>query len=126
MASMLPKTVDARHVVSHWLARARQSGTPDVYTDKRQDARYTWAACLEVMVVDRSGRQSRFFATGRDICEEGIGIFCWRHLEPGLLAWLRLPSRDEQEPWVRARVRHSTAATGGYYTGVTFLVEHKE
>lgn len=126
IAGTQPKTDNVRGIIASWLVQARQSGDADIYSGKRQDARYTWSVCLEVTVRSGSGLESRFLATGRDVSEEGMGIFCWRRLEPGTVAWVRLPSQDEQSPWVPAKVKHSTATTGGYYTGVTFLFESNQ
>jgi len=117
---------NARGIVASWLVQARKSGEADIYSGRRQDARYTWSVCLEIMARSGTGLESRFLATGRDVSEEGMGIFCWRRLEPGTVAWIRLPSKDEQSPWVPAKVKHSTATTGGYYTGVTFLFESNQ
>jgi hypothetical protein len=123
IAETQPQTDSVRGIIASWLAQARKSGEGDIYSGKRQDVRYTWSVCLEMTARSSTGLESRFLATARDVSEEGMGIFCWRRLEPGTVAWVRLPSKDEQSSWVPAKVKHSTATTGGYYTGVMFSFE---
>ena len=114
-----------RAIIASWVQQARGSGDTDVYPGKREKLRCTWAVPFEVMVVGSGGSQRTFYATGRDISEQGLGMFTREQLERGSVVRIRLAEEGQKGPWVPARVAHCTQTVGGYRTGLTFLSDEE-
>jgi hypothetical protein len=108
-------TSDARRIVQSWLKEARCFGERDSYEAKRGHPRYTWNRTMELQVED-----TMVYVRSRDICETGIGLVCRGVFKEGAAVRIR---RNEDDPWVPARVAHVTQTLGAYKVGVELQFE---
>jgi hypothetical protein len=109
------KTPDVREIVENWLEEARLFGEPDNHDIKRSCRRYAWHRPMEL----RAGKRI-YYVYSRDISEEGIGLVCRDRLTDATQVELR---RDENDPWVPARVAHCTQTVGAYKVGIELTFE---
>ncbi|MCP4590462.1 MAG: PilZ domain-containing protein [bacterium] len=110
-----PATADARALVAEWLEAAKACGEADSYPGKRRHVRWVWDQPLQIQTAE-----GVHYVRSRDVSETGIGLVCRLDLPSRMAVRIR---RDESEPWVRARVTHSTQTVGAFKTGVDLTFE---
>ena len=101
-----------------WLADARLRGLQNTYTGKRNRLRVTWHARLVVDILDGERAGQTEYALAQDISEACLGLRC----RSPIPAWTTVRIRiSENEPSVKARVRHCTTTVGGYRIGLELV-----
>ncbi len=108
-------TSEVREVVANWLQEAKLFGEPSSHDIKRSRRRYAWHRPMEL----RAGKRI-CYVYSRDISEDGIGVVCRNRLGETTRVELR---RDENDPWVPARVAHCTQTVGAYKVGIELSFE---
>lgn len=110
--TLMPRvsTSEVREVVANWLQEAKMFGEVDTRDIKRSRRRYSWRRPMEL----RAGKRMHYIYS-RDISEDGIGVVCRSRLGEATQVELR---RDENDPWVPARVAHCTQTVGAYKVGI--------
>ncbi len=117
---------DVRRIVAAWVNDASENSPPDSYYGKRQVHRYVWPAAIEVVLNRGQSDEQRFYVTGQDVSEEGMGLFGRHKLPYRTTIWLRYADEGDGGPWLPALVVHSTQSVGGFRTGVHFTTDQAE
>lgn len=106
---------EAREIVSRWVEEAAALGDVDSYSAKRAAKRYSCQWTVEMKVGHAEHR-----VMVRDVSDTGIGIISPVEIGAGRSVSLR---RQHDEPWLEARVMHSTLTVGRYKLGVIIQFE---
>ena len=101
---------EAIDIVRQWVREAQLVGDGDCFAGKRGQPRYPWQRPMELLIGGEV-----LYVQSRDISIDGLGLFCRRNLPQHDIVQIR---RDENDPWVPARVAHVTQTVGGSKVGL--------
>ena len=104
-----------KETVRRWLKEAEESGETSTYEAKRSSSRYSWNCAMELMVGDDGLNNDIMYVYTRDISATGVGLTCRQNLPGGTRVVIR---RHRTEPWIPARVTHSTESIGAHKVGI--------
>jgi hypothetical protein len=104
-----------QEVVRTWVAEAEASASGQPMTIKRGEIRYDWPCSIQLLVGDQT-----HYVYSRDISTKGIGLTFRHELPEGTIVYVK---RDEQDPWIPARVMHCTATVGSHKVGLAFAFD---
>lgn len=108
----------ARDTVRKWVDEAAASGEADAYTAKRGEARYD---CRWQIDMRLHGLVHKVIT--RDVSDNGVGLLSEQEVRAGEYIELR---RDANEPWIEARVMHSTQTVGRWKVGTLIQLKEEE
>ena len=104
-----------KETVRRWLKEAEESGETSTYEAKRSSSRYSWNCAME-LVVDGDGlNDDIMYVYTRDVSAKGVGLTCRQNLPDGTRVVIR---RARTEPWIPARIAHSTESVGTHKIGI--------
>jgi tetratricopeptide repeat protein/PilZ domain-containing protein len=106
MAGLMMST---QEIVNRWLEEAAALGDEDSYSAKRTAKRFSCYWEIDMKVGHATHR-----VTARDVSSSGVGIISPVEVGSGRTVELR---REPEDPWVRARIVHSTQTVGRYKLG---------
>lgn len=112
-----PVGADTQNAAASILATAKAQGEPDGYVGKRQSARYSLGAPLDVTTSPNDAADT-WRVVMHNVSATGISFWSKRDLRSEAPIFFRQWSGTSPGPWISGRVVHCTLGVQGYLTGV--------
>lgn len=92
---------------------------------RRRLARWPFPGQLQLWVRNAAGEEIQLFGTCHNLNENGIGVNCERHIEPGTRVPIAI-HQPEATYHGEGVVRHSTPSGAEYFVGIEFIENPSE